>query len=268
MTRDELRRLYDQQERQKAGPAAGIERIVTAHTIRHVDRAGGRSYLLYTDLRGLDDAAIEAVIDEEIVFFTAQGGSFEWKVYKHDAPPGLRDRLIARGFSDDDWETLLIRDLADAPGRLFDLRGHTIERLSDPAQVDDVMVVATGIWGPDEHGTGGDRLRRELVESPDATSIFLARVAGEPVGAAWVNYTPESDFASLFGGGVLQPFRGQGVYGALLAARAREARERRRRYLMIDAGPMSLPIVESLGFLHISMSCPCTFTAGGLDEPD
>ncbi|MBL8148175.1 MAG: GNAT family N-acetyltransferase [Anaerolineae bacterium] len=250
--------LYDEQERRNA-VWAGIERISTAHTVRHVDRTGGRSFVLYSDLRGLNDAQIEAIIAAEVAFFSTRELEFEWKVYEHDAPQDLRERLIARGFSDEDWETLLIRELADAPGRLFDLRGHTIERVSDPAEVDDVMVVVTGIWGPDEHGTG-DRLRREFVESPVATSIFLARVAGAPVGAAWVNYTPESDFASLFGGGVLQPFRGQGVYGALLAARAREARERGRRYLMIDAGPMSLPIVESLEFIRISSSCPCVLS--------
>ena len=253
-----IRALYDEQERRNA-QGAGTERIAAAHTVRHVDRRGGRSFVLYSDLHGLGDAQIEAVIAAEVAFFGALDMEFEWKVYEHDAPPDLRERLIAAGFSDEDWETLLISDLSSAPSRLFDLRGQAIERLNDPAQVDDVMRVSTAIWGPDEHGMA-DRLRRELVESPEATSIFLARVAGEPVGAAWVNYTPESDFASLFGGGVLEPFRGQGVYGALLAARAHEAVGRGRRYLMIDAGPMSLPIVESLGFTRVSRSSPCLFS--------
>lgn len=259
MRAEDLRALYDEQERRNAEPATRIERIVTAHTIRHVDRAGGRSFVLYSDLRNLGDAQVEAMIATEVAFFAERGGAFEWKVYEHDAPPDLRERLIARGFSEEDWETLLISELSTAPSRLFDLRGHAIERVNEPTQVDDVMRVSAAIWGPDEHGLG-DRLRRELLESPDATSIFVARVAGEPVGAAWVNYTPESDFASLFGGGVLEPFRGQGVYGALLAARAREAVTRGRRFLMIDAGPMSLPIVESLGFQRISRTCPCLYT--------
>lgn len=259
MNAQEMLVLYDLQERQNAEASAGTERIVTAHTIRHVDWTGGRSFVLYSDLHRLDDKAIATVIDQEIAYFTHLGYEFEWKVYQHDAPPDLKDRLIARGFSDEDWETLLIRDLVDAPDRLFDLRGHTVERLNDPAQVDDVMGVENAIWGPDDRELG-NRLRRELTESPHAISIYVARFAGVPVGAAWVTYTPQSDFASLWGGSVLQSYRGQGIYGALLAARAREAKTRGRRFLMIDAGPMSRPIVESLGFLSVSQSSPCTFS--------
>lgn len=262
MRTKELLALYDQQERRGAGAAPGTERIVTPHTIRHVEMAGGRSFVLHSDLRELDDAALDAVISDETAFFTAQGKAFEWKVYEHDAPPDLRDRLVARGFSAEDWETLLIRELADAPDRLFDLRGHVIERLSDPAQVDELMAVENAVWGPDEHGHG-ERLQREMTGVPNAISLFLARVQGIPVGAAWMTYTPDSDFASLWGGSVVEQYRGQGIYGALLAARAREAAVRGRRFLMIDAGPMSHPIVESLGFVRVSSSCPCVYSPSG-----
>ena len=125
-------------------------------------------------------------------------------------------------------------------------------------QVDAVVAVESAVWGG-EKGDWGERLCREMLAAPDYVSIFVARAEGVPVGAAWVTYLPESDFASLWGGSVLEQYRGRGVYGALLAARAIEARERGRLFLMIDASPMSRPIVESLGFTAVAITTPCMF---------
>jgi hypothetical protein len=56
-------------------------------------------------------------------------------------------------------------------------------------------------------------------------------------------------------------FRKRGLYSALLAVRAREARERGRAYLTVDAGAMSRPILERLGFQVIAHSYPCDWAA-------
>lgn len=258
MTTDRVRALYDLQERRNARLAA--RRMETAHTIRQVDTTGGRSFVIYSDLRGLDEAAMNRVIDEEIAFFRGRGLDFEWKVYQHDAPIDLRERLAARGADVEETEALMIRELADAPARLFDFRGHNVERITDPDRVEGVVAVESAVWGTDTRGLG-ERLRRAITETPDEMSVYLVCMQDVPVGAAWVTYTPDSDFASLWGGSVLENYRGRGIYGALLAARAEEARQRGRRYLMIDAGPMSKPIVENLGFMRISESNPCVFTA-------
>jgi GNAT superfamily N-acetyltransferase len=247
--------LYDDQERRNAH-FPDNERKETAHTLCFLDTQGGLGFVLYSQLGGLTDAAIDRVIDEEIAWFRERNADFEWKVYSHDMPPDLRDRLAAHGFEVGNAETLLIRDMEHAPARLFDLRGHDVIRLMDTALVDDVMAVEKEVWGGEKAGLA-QRLRRELVGAPEYLSVFLARVDGVPVGAAWMTYTPESDFASLWGGSVLENYRGRGVYGALLAARAREARERGRRFLMIDAGPMSRPIVESMGFIAVATTWPC-----------
>ena len=49
----------------------------------------------------------------------------------------------------------------------------------------------------------------------------------------------------------------QGFYTALLAVRVQEAIARGRRYLTIDASPMSRPIVERFGFVRLAESTPC-----------
>lgn len=258
MNAADLLALYDQQERRNAS-FPGTERVETTHTLRFVAWQGENSFVLHSHLSELDERAIDRIIDEEIAYFTERGAAFEWKVYSHDTPANLVERLVAHGFEAGEEETLLIRALEDAPSRLFDLRGHTVERLTDPADVDHVLVVEDEVWGGENPGLA-QRLRREIVEAPDYLSVFLARVEGTPVGAAWMTYAPASDFGSMWGGSVLEGYRGRGIYGALVAARAREARARGRRFLMIDAGPMSRPIVESLGFIPVATTVPCTYT--------
>jgi GNAT superfamily N-acetyltransferase len=51
---------------------------------------------------------------------------------------------------------------------------------------------------------------------------------------------------------VLPEFRGQGFYLALLAPRIEEAAARGYRFVTIDAGPMSRPIVERRGFREMA----------------
>ncbi|MCA9986957.1 MAG: GNAT family N-acetyltransferase, partial [Anaerolineales bacterium] len=70
-------------------------------------------------------------------------------------------------------------------------------------------------------------------------------------------YPAGSQFASLWGGSTIERYRRQGLYTALLAARAQEARGRGVRYLTVDASPMSRPILEKLGFQFIAYSFPC-----------
>jgi len=103
-------------------------------------------------------------------------------------------------------------------------------------------------------------LTRELTNYPEYMSMYGAYVDNVAVASARINYPRNSQFASLWGGGTLEAYRGQGVYTALVAARVQEAIQRGRRFLTIDASPMSRPIVERLGFVAISISTPCNWT--------
>lgn len=87
--------------------------------------------------------------------------------------------------------------------------------------------------------------------------MYVAYVDGQPATAAWMLFPPHSQFASLWGGSTLRRFRRQGLYTALLAARAQEARARQVRYLTVDASPMSRPILEKFGFEVSAYSYPC-----------
>jgi GNAT superfamily N-acetyltransferase len=90
---------------------------------------------------------------------------------------------------------------------------------------------------------------RELQESPSARS-FLARLDGRPVGSAFAALGDAG--VNLFGGAVHPDARGRGVYRALTQARWQLAVERGTPALTVQAGAMSRPICERLGFVFVA----------------
>jgi GNAT superfamily N-acetyltransferase len=79
---------------------------------------------------------------------------------------------------------------------------------------------------------------------------FIALVDGRIVGASTAVAADAG--VNLFGGSVLQEARGRGVYQALLRARWDFAVERGTPALTVQAGRMSKPIVERLGFVPLA----------------
>jgi hypothetical protein len=88
-------------------------------------------------------------------------------------------------------------------------------------------------------------------------SVYVAYIDEQPASAAWIYFPKHSQFASLWGGATVNGFRKQGLYTALLAVRAQEAKARQVRYFTVDASPMSRPILEKFGFEMIAYSYPC-----------
>ena len=84
-------------------------------------------------------------------------------------------------------------------------------------------------------------LGAELLLPGEPTVIYLAYDEGVPAAAAWMRFHEGTDFAALFGGSTLPDCRNRGLYTALLAVRAQEARRRGYRFLTVDAGDMSPP---------------------------
>lgn len=79
---------------------------------------------------------------------------------------------------------------------------------------------------------------------------FIALMSGRIVGVATA--APAESGVCLFGGSVLPDVRGRGVYRALLRARWDFAVARGTPALTVQAGRMSKPILERLGFVQLS----------------
>jgi GNAT superfamily N-acetyltransferase len=254
MSPEELRALYDQDQRINF-EEPGVRREVTAHTVRQINLNEPESFLLYSKLTSEN---ADQVIDSEIAYFESIGHNFEWKLYTHDTPSDLVERLRRRGFEIDDPETILVLDMEGLTGILTQPVTHDIRRITDPAEVKPLIDVQAAIYGHPMDGMV-KRITWELTHYPDYISFYGAYVDNQPVASARMYLPAHSQFASLWGGGTLDVYRGRGIYTALLAARVQEAIQRGRRFLTLDASPMSRPIVEKLGFVPISISMPCTW---------
>ena len=86
--------------------------------------------------------------------------------------------------------------------------------------------------------------------------MVVAMAGDQPVCSARIEFLAGSSFASLWGGGTLASWRGQGIYRALIAYRARLAAARGYRYLYVDASPDSQPILARLGFSRLARTTP------------
>jgi GNAT superfamily N-acetyltransferase len=255
MDKEEIMALYTQDQRFDV-EYPRMRREVVGEVVRlvHTDEDGEGS-VIYSRL---DEARVEAAIGEQVAYFEGIGQNFEWKVYDYDAPPDLKERLAAHGFEVEDPDAIMVLDLEHAPETLFRPTGHAgdVTRITQPERIADVMAVEEAVWDGD-YGHLGRSLAHTLAHHPHMLSVYLAYVDGVPASAGWIMFPDRSQFASLWGGSTLSEYRGRGLYTALLGARAREARERRVRYLTVDASPMSRPILEKFGFEAIAYARAC-----------
>ncbi len=201
----------------------------------------------------IDERNADAVIAGEIRYFESQGRPFEWKVFGHDKPADLGERLALKYFRPGDAETLMCLEPAGPLG-IAPPVGMAIKKLARP---DDLS--ALDAFDTDESLL--TELRGELAATPDRLSVYCAYLNGKPVARGWIRYYPGCDFADLWGGFTIPDLRGRGIYKSLVAARADEALTRKVRFLTTDAMPTSRPILERLG------ARPLTTTTGYLWMP-
>ncbi|MFF3330551.1 GNAT family N-acetyltransferase [Streptomyces sp. NPDC002888] len=258
--------LHDRDLREGArpdGPGARIER--TGRVVRQVASAQGWNGVLWSEL---DEADADAAIAEQVAYFTGLGRDFEWKLYGHDHPVDLGQRLRAAGFTPEAEETLMI---GEAAGPVLDAdlpEGVRILPVTDAAGVDLVADVHEKAFGTDSA-----RLRHQMIarlaEDPDTVVAVVALAGDVPVSSARMELVPGTEFAGLWGGGTVEGWRGRGIYRALVAHRARAAVTRGYRYLQVDASDQSRPILERLGFAALSTTTPYVYvrTAVGQARP-
>lgn len=253
MKQAELIAVFDQDQRIEV-EYPHTRREVTPHVVRWIDTSGSREgMILYSRL---NETNADEIIAEQVAYFEGIGQDFEWKLYDYDRPADLLERLRAFGFIIEEAEAIMALELEDAPPFLWQPVTHTVQRITDKAQLAQVLAIEEQVWDEDFSGLS-DYLGEGLSNYPDQMSVYVAYVADQPASAAWIYFPKGSQFAGLWGGSTLSGFRKQGLYTALLAVRAQEAKARGVRYLTVDASPMSQPILEQFGFEKFAVSYPC-----------
>ncbi|MFZ0546447.1 MAG: GNAT family N-acetyltransferase [Candidatus Promineifilaceae bacterium] len=250
----EILALYDKEMRQEMAIHKG-RREILPELIREIyDDPKRKSFIVYNTV---SEENADAVIEREVAYFRGLGRRLEWKVFEHDPLPDLHLRLAAHGFEvEAEGDYVMALDLIDPPEILTAPITADIRRILDPTDIEDVMAVEEAVWEEDFSWLKSE-LGMVLQERPDELSIYVAYVDGKPASSGWVYFHPGTHFASMWGGSTLPAYRKQGLYTALVAVRVQEAISRGFRFLTIDAGPMSRPIVARHGFRLLTTAYEC-----------
>jgi len=250
----EILALFDEERRTLSLP--GYRQEKTDHVTRSTPIGTSWACIEWSSYTS---AEIDRAIEDEIAHFAALGCNFEWKVYDHDSPPDLRERLRARGFKIGPAEAFLVMPIGELD--LAKPVPENVRRMGSIEEFEDYLAVEQIMW-PDDGNNARSESRRRFLEHPGTDGYYVAYADGRPVSCARVTFRQGSRFAGLFGGATLEDFRGRGLYTALITARAMEARQRGIEFLTVDALPTSRPILERRGFRCLSYTYPCTWQVG------
>jgi GNAT superfamily N-acetyltransferase len=234
--------LYTQEQRIDI-EFPGMRKDSFPNLVRFTRPKPGMSEVAYSRL---DETNADEIIQAQVDYFKQLNASFTWKVYQNDTPSDLKDRLQQHGLAGPyEPDAIMVLDLLEAPAALLSPVDIDIRPITTPKLLSDVIRIMTEVWGGNF-----DWIRPRIgshLKIPGYIKVYVAYVADQPACAGWI-YFPQGQFASLWGGSTLPQYRKRGLYTALLAVRVQEAIRRGYRFVTIDAGAMSRPIVTSHGF--------------------
>jgi hypothetical protein len=238
-------------------PAPGIVQDRDGFVARRYPLEPGTSYSMIECPEGLGDDP-DAEIRRQVEFFAERGDEVEWKTYSYDQPADLCDRLKKAGFRAEDPETLLIGELASLVHEVSLPAGVRIREVDAEQDFGRIDTLMDAIWGRPGHG-----LAAEKKANPDLLDAFVVEesAAGPVLCAAWLRYTPGTEFASMWGGSTLPQWRRKGLYRATVSLRAQKALDRGYRFVRLDTSPDSRPILVNLGLRAVATTTPYVLTA-------
>ena len=109
----------------------------------------------------------------------------------------------------------------------------------------------------------GDRVSEDAANAldqrlslTDGLEVWVGEAAGQIVSAGRLEPVASSDFAGIWGGATRAEWRGNGIYRAVTAARARSAIAKGKTLIHSDSTAFSRPILERSGFRAVSTTTP------------
>ncbi|GAA4619619.1 GNAT family N-acetyltransferase [Actinoallomurus vinaceus] len=251
---DDLLTAYDDQMRgEPPTPPKGVRYEQDGPLLRIVGQF--RGFISCPRDVGLRGSDLDGLIRRQRDYFAARGEAVEWKTRGHDRPADLVDRLRAAGFVPEEQETVMIGRADEMAGAPVLPDGVRLRQVTTDADMHRIAAMESIVWGQNQSWLADDLIAR-ISAAPAEIAVMVAEADGEVVSAAWLVFRAGTEFASLWGGSTLPAWRGQGIYRALVAARARLATARGVTYLQVDASDASAPILRALGFQAVTTTTP------------
>ena len=252
--RTRLLELLDFERRTVVYP--GSTRSIETGVIKDISTNGKSCEIIYSSC---SEKEVIPQIANQIQFAKIHGYDLEWKVYGHDQPACLSERLSAAGFEAGDRESFMVFPANEENLALFRDSPCDIKRVIGHKDLVDCQLIM-------EETTGKSCEKQianfawTLEHHPTNMSLYIAYCEGEPATLGRVIFHEESKFAGLYGGQTRAKFRKRGLYLQVVAARIREALNRGVEYVCIDALPTSEPILRKRGFESVAYTQPFTFS--------
>lgn len=250
-----LLRLYDEQLRIGAETAGGLA-VARLGPLRLVTFDGGLGFVTYPRLSE-DAHPVDRLIPETLDHFRADPAitRVEWKTRGHDHAPGLHEALLHHGFVPDEPESVMVGEAAALAVDVPLPAGVALRRVTTEADVRAMCAMSDEAFEEAQSREMADGLLHRLAAG-DGMQLWVAEADGRMVGAGRLEPVAGSDFAGLWGGGVLREWRRRGIYRALTAVRARAALAGGKTLVQSDSTEYSRPILERSGLVKVTTTTP------------
>jgi hypothetical protein len=244
--------FYDEQLRTDAATPSAVS-ITGLGPLRLVTFAGGRGFIGYRGLDGLDEGEIRRLVRQALEHFRTDPmiSRVEWKTRGHDHAPGLHAALLAAGFTRGEPESIMLGEAAAVAVDVTLPEGVTLRTVTDENDVREMSAMTDEAFGQEVSVEIADAHLRRLARR-DGMELWVAEADGQMVCSGRLEPVRDTDFAGIWGGATLPPWRGRGIYRALTAARARSALGMGKPLIHSDSTEYSRPILERSGMVKVS----------------
>jgi Acetyltransferase (GNAT) domain len=256
VTAHDLLTAYDQQLRAGAETVGAIA-LTPLGPLLLVTLAGGRGFVTYRDLDCAEAEEIPHLVGQALDYYRQDPSIawVEWKTRGHDKAPGLHEALLDHGFEPDEPESIMIGDAWMLDVQVPLPVGVELRHVTEHKDVLAMTSMQDVVFGSTRAQEMAEELVRRLAGG-DGLELWVAEAAGQVVCAGRLDPVLGTAFAGIWGGATRTDWRGQGIYRALTAARARSAIAAGKTLIYSESTEYSRPILERSGFLKVSTTTP------------
>lgn len=229
----------------------GLIREETEHVVRYTSPHKSQRYILA--IRWPLTAPILEIVKSEVAAAREHGvHSLTWRIHSNDGIDGLESALIENGLVLDERGTQHFVEpsiLLLALAKFTQIGDLSTREYTRPEELDNYLPIWEEAFPGQEHQRYLDDYKLLIRDNVLGVRFFAAHLGQSAISSGYMFHNPGDPMALLCGGATRTSARGRGGYLALVAVRAKAARDAGVETLCVDASEFSAPILRRLGFV-------------------